>query len=199
MKVRPIIFSGWGVRAILEGRKTQTRRVIRRQPHPTWTRNYELRPYDEDVLCGSILSPGYLSHCPYGVPGDRLWVRETFALHPTETELGKPIVFYCSRGDTVLPNNKWRPTIYMPRWASRITLEIVKVWVERLWEISLRDIIAEGVLRGHRSDMALADAYTLLWDQLNARRGFGWLVNPWVWVIEFKVLDLKRTDIPRNP
>lgn len=169
MTERPILFSGEMVRAILEGRKTQTRRVMKPQP-------------DTEFPCV------YDRECLYGIPGDRLWVREAFSIydHPEG-----PVCFYKADHpqDEYL---KWRPSIHMPRWVSKILLEITDIRVERLKDISEEDAKAEGVVIGVEefkvtgTDRPYKLAYSLLWDLINAKRGFGWDVNPWVWVIEFK-------------
>jgi hypothetical protein len=148
---RPIIFSAPMVRALLEGRKTQTRRV--------WT---EKRPYGEI--------------------GDRVWVKEAWhaprgldRLRPGELPPGTRIT-YVADGDGSDAGKK-RSVLFMPRWASRLTLELVDVRVESLQEISDADARAEGV--------ANRDAYHKLWDSINSARGFGWETNPRVWVVEF--------------
>jgi len=130
---RPILFSGPMIRAILAGRKTQTRRVAKltgagRVKEAGSHRNWHLA------------DPDAVKACPYGTPGDRLWVRETFC------DTGCQRAVY--RADTAVENWKyriWRPSIYMPRWASRITLEITDVRLERLQDISEADAAAEGV------------------------------------------------------
>ena len=181
MKESPILFNGDMVRAILAGQKTQTRRIIKGRPSKT----------QQDAL-----------FCPYGHPSDRLWVKETFAYAQDGTVVyrasmvGSPWDAITRRAIT------WRPSIHMPRWASRITLEITDVRVERVQDISEADAWAEGieVLDGQFADAdicATAKKYGLmfenanciyahLWDTLYAARGLGWGVNPWVWVITFK-------------
>lgn len=199
MKEHPIIFSTDMVKAILDGRKTQTRRVIKTQPSPnakifsrgltlskTWQ---EYDGYYEDA-------PPRLFDCPYGQVGDRLWVREKYAFCAVDDRTSRALYFDCNYTDIIADKYDktklgWHPSIHMPRWASRITLEITGIRVERLQEITPDDIKAEGIdvtYTGTKqwsvgmpySDMAK------LWDSLNAKRGYGWEVNPWVWVIEFK-------------
>ena len=132
--------------------------------------------------------------CPYGRPGDLLWVRET---HGIQLKLGespdypKGLVVY--RADLPEDSNfqyegggsAWRPSIHMPRWASRITLEITGVRVERVQDISEKDAIAEGAAFRKDEDGEL-DAFNNIWDIINEKRGYSWDNNPWVWVIEFK-------------
>jgi len=179
---RPILFSGPMVRAILDGRKTQTRRVVKA---PRW----------------SIPDrAGVDFACPYGIPEDQLWVRESAWYPPLGDKFS---VQYCADVDEAtlrnarrdLPRQGWRfhASIHMPRWASRITLEIEDVQVERVRDITEEDARAEGApdmggieaysgrhLRAHR------DGFHFLWDEINFERGFGWNVNPWVWAITFR-------------
>lgn len=168
---RPILFSGPMVRAILDGRKTQTRRVAK-----------GFLPWDE---------------CPYGLPGDRLWVRETYrsAIHGA----GRKIVYRADQ-DGSTDGFVWRPSIFMPRALCRLVLDVAAVGVERLQDISLHDCYAEGCERPNplRLGSVVCETdnargwYTQLWDSLNAKRGFGWATNPWVWVVEFKRAEAIR-------
>jgi hypothetical protein len=182
VRERPILFSGPMVRAILEGRKTQTRRII----NPKWWRC--LDPENEQDRIAA------LSMCPYGQPGDRLWVRETWAMmpdcHPVDSY---PVYRATDPGwDDSNSGLRWRPSIHMPRWASRITLEITCVRVERLCEISDEDAIAEGITEQEAEDPTYdgsqpAWAFMTLWDSIN---GFGsWAANPFVWVVEFQPIN----------
>jgi len=206
MKVRPIIFSGDMVNAILAGNKTQTRRVIKPQPwliDPAEKEYHKWECYDGKNY--------YLIECPYGQPGDRLWVRETWGLYNTEPKDGpeKAMIFYkASDGENhELRYQLWRSPIFMPRWASRITLEIESVRVERLQEISTDDCIDEGIedefcivanvpiTKDLVADIA-RDRFRELWDSINAKSGYGWDTNCWVWVIGFKKLETApRTDV----
>lgn len=200
---RPILFSDAMVRAILEGRKTQTRRVLKPQPPAgAHSPGLVLFPADGGSACVfdvPLNSPVYRHECPYGQPGNRLWVREAFALHAhgAKDPAGHPIVFYRAQGDQIMQGNRWRPSIHMPRWASRIILDITDIRVERVQDISENDARAEGVREMAEYSMprnpyepGICDdprnAYRILWDQINAKRGYGWDVNPWVWVVEFK-------------
>ena len=197
MKERPNIFSAPMVRAILEGRKTQTRRVI--------------KPIGDGETPMHVVKHGgklYLDEtphaCPYGQPGDRLWVRETWAYHVqaigSVTDEDGPFVYRADRmAEQSRLCDRWRPSIHMPRWASRILLEVVSVRVERLNEISEVDANAEGcrAIQGcewHTFEEAAAgipmhkhtaiDAYSALWESINGPGS--WEANPWVWVVEFK-------------
>ena len=193
MTDRPILFSGEMVRAILEGRKTQTRRVI-------VSRGYQLRVID-GVVETNLGSPNgefrkWLGISPYGVVGDRLWVRETWAQLCEADELtGKCDIAYRADDwpeDEPGPDyikGTWRPSIFMPRWASRITLEIERISVQRVQDIGDDSCEAEGVSLANASIPGyLRKRFQTLWDSINAKRGFGWNVNPWVWVIEFRMV-----------
>lgn len=180
MRERPILFIAEMVRAILDGRKTQTRRVIKAP------KGFEVR--DAGVEFG----------CPYGQPGDRLWVRESFAIGPRD----KDVIFAADKkwdvdGKPLPPaGSVWKPSIFMPHWASRIILEITGVRVERVQAISEEDAYAEGRSLNDECDPVSRPGgnwFRKLWDSLNAKRGFGWDVNPWAWVIEFKRIEEGRT------
>lgn len=201
MKERPILFSGEMVRSILDGRKTQTRRIVKPQPgshHWEAIKGYELRVSGPHAMSDGRTGFRF-SHripqnanddgvvwalCHYGGPGDRLWVRETWSQPGGQLR-------YRADGDRGSWDVwKWVPSIHMPRWASRITLEIVSVRVERLWSISRGDAIAEGCPR--RRDTGGTSPvvwFHELWESINWKGS--WSVNPWVWVIEFKRLEEK--------
>lgn len=203
MKERGILFSGEMVRAILERRKTQTRRVIK----------------NPGRLNGLMLSGEEGNWCPYGRAGDRLWVRETcvrftgipvnrkpWPLAP-EWRLSPDGDPYKSLLPKVYDNFVAQldaaaacvsvPSIHMPRWASRITLEVIGVRVERLRDITEEDAKAEGIDLKHfnsmhsLSDKPYAHCFEWLWNSINAKHGYGWDVNPYVWVVEFKPLEVK--------
>lgn len=168
---RPIIFSGPMVRGIIEGRKTQTRRVIRGSSGAA-----DIYAGERDGLWvvqrfGDAAQA--VIRCPYGCPGDRLWVRETVGL------TGTGLVY---RADNEVHINHWIPAIHMPRTASRITLEILSISVGRVQDISYEEAWREGVFP--ESGDAVA-AFADLWDRINGKRGYGWDANPWVWVVEF--------------
>lgn len=197
MKERPINIKAWEVRAILDGRKTQTRRVVKPQPSGdlSW----------RGVISCSTIKADEGKHaftdrypcarqaqrirCPYGQPGDRLWVRETWATSaalddrkPTDAEkpgmgYGWPVWYAADSGEVTwrgakdggpafTTRGKGRSSIHMPRWASRLTLEVESVWVERLSEISEEDANAE------------------IWKSINSPGS--WAENPWVWVVTFR-------------
>jgi len=205
MKERPILFSGEMVRAILDGRKTMTRRVIKPQPPISWD-VCEPVEHTSGVFCFYRSSDtdfhGY-KKCPYGQHGDRLWVKETWSQFAPRPKPGDGVpenacIDYRadysasalrrgldSDGDPYKPPS-WRPLIHMPRWASRINLEVVSVRVERVQDISEDDARAEGISNPLGS-LAL-NIFPSLWDSINLKRGYGWDTNPWVWVIEFKRL-----------
>lgn len=183
MKERPTLFSGPMVRAILDGRKTQTRRVIKPQPDG----------------CELDRSKFYLG--PYGVPGDRLWVRETWWQIPEPSlrqlrdgaDTWPKEVAYAADEDDPGTVREWgwklRPSIFLPRKFSRITLEITDVRVQRLNEISGSDVLSEGIPEqgGNSSDgeYRLQMAFKDLWDSINGKK-HPCASNPWVWAITFK-------------
>lgn len=167
-----MLFSGPMVRAILDGKKTMTRRIVKRKLIPM---------IDHFVLKGEPPMSGVVS--PYG---DRIWVKETFM------PLQHGFAYRAHANDTAI--GKWKPSIFMPRVASRITLEVGEVRIERLHQMSREDALAEGVDLSEElypnvnaADKAL-DRFPKLWDSINARRGFAWETNPWVWVIPFRVV-----------
>ena len=200
IRERPILFSGEMVRAILDGRKTQTRRVLSKQP-------LEIIPMKTPGLWTGLMSRdpnrGVVFKCKYGRPGDRLWVREAArvtalcgnaAVVQYKADLSTINALRIPRSHAGLPTAQERENFYsgrfMPRWASRISLEITDVRVERVQEISVNDSRAEGSPwdeHGFRSEHR--PWFIETWNSINAKRGFGWDVNPWVWVIEFKRLD----------
>ncbi len=264
VKERPILFNGEMVRAVLDGRKTQTRRVIKPQPtnrpEPCCYSGTGWAESNDDGGCKCSNKP---IRCPYGEPGDRLWVRETWMEYDVNDFDGENCdehhvsVLYRSSYDPqgpgpahVQPNavvphqvdyetldnarraihqyevfgEKWKPSIFMPRWASRINLELTDVRVERVQDISEEDARAEGLERIHveyppspsndfQGDWSVGfkdyknigeyagwggdagafscplKSFMSLWNSINESRGFGWEVNPWVWVVEFKVID----------
>jgi hypothetical protein len=202
VKTRPILFSAPMVLAILDGRKTQTRRVAWFEPSPT------------DGIVHS-------RPCPYGAPRDRLYVRETWnlcaakelapgdALGPRSPTNRALRVVYRAGGSETHPehpeygHSRWRSSLYMPQWASRLTLEITQVRLERLQDISEDDARAEGVdewipctlhtglrgvhIGGARRKGTCREHYELLWEQINGKRA-PWASNPWVFVISFRRL-----------
>ena len=223
MNEHPILFSRPMVRAILEGRKTQTRRVVKFKNTFFKGITGQVQEHHDMKTCYPMPNGGFVFwsfdpgkqfsdlayensgdgiRCPYGEPGDRLWVRETWSASPGCIAIKyQPDVLY--RADTypAIPH-KWRPSIFMPRWASRIALEIVNVRVERVGDISTNDALAEGVEKtnsardywayrdytGNGQDLSPCMSYQSLWESINASRGFGWDVNPWVWILDFKRL-----------
>lgn len=230
-----MIFNGEMVRAILDGRKKQTRRIMKVQPsdgfHPThngynldlnahWytpgvvDKNGYLQPAKKDVFGVADENEGYT--CPFGAVGDRIWVREAFQGPLVSEELleeyraypekfenpeyceyaadGGPRPEYCDLDDNL--RHGWRPSIHMPRWASRITLEITGVRVERLRDLSEDDAKSEGitpssggVLPGWEYRINFRDLWMSIYGADN------WEANPWVWVIEFKVVP----NVQDNP
>lgn len=215
MKERPILFSAPMVRAILDGRKTQTRRICKGQRELSCAQDFRV------------------DQCPYGQPGDRLWVREGFKpIASGEVKDGygevryghayradaatiwaaRPTIIHDLTGQPAtgpmqFQERPWKSPIHMPRSASRITLEVTGVRVERLQQISQEDAIAEGVrpdpgmvgdddIMVHEVMLALSPGliemnaprarYVLLWDSINNKFPNNWNANPWVWVVEFR-------------
>lgn len=207
-KERPILFSGEMVRAILEGRKTQTRRIIKPQPPQcdgrwsfiasstekgeTGKFRYSWLDANGTAFTSRGRESGVSVRCPYGTVGDRLWVRETFGIDPFGNMPGHLELLYraTSKIDPDYPV-KWKPSIHMPRWASRITLEITDVRVERLQDISKVDAAAEGFqfkLLGKWEPSSIAiKEFQSLWCEINGVDS--WSLNPWVWVIGFRKME----------
>lgn len=214
MKERPILFSAPMVRAILSGQKTQTRRAIRKQFAPdaepaevaaTSPEGWQISGHSglwwDDA--GACIDDAI--RCPYGQPGDRLWVRESWRVcggREFEYQQDRSQVMYrATHSEDGFPlgweSYKWRPSIHMPRWSSRILLEVTGVRVERLNDISKADAIAEGAPPSHPSiDRVSAEYghadfsrswYAQLWDQINGAES--WETNPWVWVVQFKRVE----------
>lgn len=226
MKERPIIFSGEMVRAILDGRKTQTRRVVK--PQPIFERGAWSVPgffcNTESGFKESLLNSSFT--CPYGKPGDRLWVKEAFGeskvrdrsvtdrihlvhkawRYKADAEIESADgIFVCGRRDngkaiqTRADLYKWTSPLFMPREASRITLEITDIRVERLQEITVGDIDQEGMIPrlvtgfdvsidGELSSTGVAAMklqFSTLWDKINGKK-HPWASNPFVWVVEFR-------------
>jgi hypothetical protein len=229
VKERPIIFSGPMVKALLAGAKTQTRRVVKPQPYwqkgkglvsPGWAWNIEpkckLQAWPEDGI-GSQMA----KFCPYGIVGDRLWVREAWS-HGTAPNNPNGIAVYLVSGsreqfekeyaklhpDAPKESADWchewvnKSPLFMPRWASRITLELTGVRVERLQSISMEDAKAEGVLfdplestysddnppRKRIGGLQRLVEYKKLWDKINGKK-HPWESNPFVWVLEFRRIE----------
>lgn len=198
MKARPILFSAPMIKALLAGTKNQTRRTIKPQPD-----------------CGFIVGAPGSPACPYGAPGDLLWVRETWARNAhqvSDTRMDTSLVYRADGESRALDNGcelPWRPSIFMPRQHSRLTLRITEVRVQRLQEISEADAQAEGV-----SDAALSarslhrfnnmkpwpelyrPMYSLLWDEINGAGS--WAANPWVWALTFEVLQKNVDEVLRG-
>ncbi|WP_460143117.1 hypothetical protein [Pseudomonas sp. S3_B08] len=205
IKERPILFSAPMVRAVLDGRKTVTRRPVKVQPRS----RADIGSYGKGQPF--IRNPDVTKcnpECPFGNPGDRLWVRETWYCDHNEVMRGpylKPddldviearddgTLVYAADGLTPYEADQpvWKPSIHMPRWASRILLEITDVRVERLQDISRADIRAEGLqcppeLASDDVSPNYRDWYPEAWKELWNSTGGDWDANPWVWVVEFK-------------
>ena len=206
MKERPILFSAPMVRAILAGTKMQTRRVVKPQP-PASTHQVETWHHPDAkprfftwTTAGEISDQWEPLPCPYGQPGDRLWVRETFrgcrayeVQGYAPKDWGNKPIWFAADGTPPGRPEQWalrsRPSIHMPRWASRITLEVTDVRVERLQDISEADAVAEGVKNSlHLPGGRFAtENFAHLWWSINGDGS--WEANPWVWVVEFKRIE----------
>lgn len=230
MNTKPMLFSGHLVRALLEGRKVQTRRPASVESLPngmiTPVSGYAPRSPEE-----------HLSYCPYGQPGDLIWVRETWAsvhfsvdyesgicddIYDLNGNEDGEIIYRASFGaddeDIECRGFKWRPSIHMPRWASRLTLRITNVRIERLQDISENDAASEGIevfnedgnlwysgyMQGEESWFDSPEiwhcndpvqAFKELWDGINYKLGKGWATNPWVWVLDFEVIKANVDDV----
>ena len=206
MNERPILFSAPMVRAILEGRKTQTRRVVKDIIWDAYEGPCRVRLTPEDLKGDDVRNDFHDGgiRCPYGAPGDRLWVRETWYCDDYRVQQGpylKPddmdieearedgtLIYRASSGDHPYEAEQpiWSPSIHMPRWASRIDLEVTGVRVERLQDISEADAEAEGCqnsLHLHGGRFA-NENFRWLWESINGDGS--WDANPWVWVVEFR-------------
>lgn len=198
MKERPILFSTPMVQAILAGRKTQTRRVVKPQP-------------DEDGLAKFIPSQrwedtgGKAYTCPYGKVGDVLWVRETWKEAP-EQATWKKYSYKADYNSHLAQLGKWKPSIFMPKDASRIWLKITNVSVERLQDITNKDAMSEGIESidhgVHWRNYVPSEiscfihpmhSFESLWTSINGEDS--WNANPWVWVIEFERIEKPTSDV----
>lgn len=218
MKDHPIIFNSESVRAILEGRKTQTRRVIKDSclqsiPFDEVSPVMYSPPFFKDgewlyELQSAVDATEYIKiKCPYGKVGDRIWVRENIC--PTVYcgfeifKHGTWIIKYkadnkmikCPRGKKKWWKRNWDykpsrliPSIHMPKWAARIWLEITGIRIERVQEITFQDMRAEMGTEENATDLW---DWVDLWDSINKKRGYSWESNPWVFVIEFKRIEVK--------
>ncbi len=195
---KPIIFCADMVRAILDGRKTQTRRIIKPQPEGPGPSHAAQLP-DGDWVWGN--NSGQTFRCPHPV-GTWLWVRETW--WHNESIPGADGLAYRAAGNfpSYMAGARWRSPIHMPRWASRITLEVTQVRVQRTQEISCEDALSEGVLPAGSMVIdwtAYRCGFVSLWNRLNAKRGYGWDVNPWNFAYTFKRLEPRPVSYLTTP
>lgn len=215
MADRPILFSAPMIRALLDGRKTQTRRVLKPQPivEPNGAWRWEGRNGGFVGAMGTHVDDGFPESAKdfsRFQPGDRLWVKETYSgphrmgdIPPRDWSHDLPIHYWADSNPKSGDWGRPKPSIHMPRWASRLTLVVTDVRVERLQDISEADAIAEGVRRNPHGNgdqwidypegssavgwIDPRDSFRSLWDGLNAARGFGWGANPWVVALTFTV------------
>ncbi|EMG5738639.1 morphogenetic protein [Yersinia enterocolitica] len=194
MNEKPILFNAEMVNAILSGRKTQTRRIISEKTLHLFgvaAGAGECHPLE---LCDERSQSYYLEFCPLGKSGDQLWVRETWARYNID-QTSHDMAYRATTPADWPKEGLWRPSIHMPRWASRIDLLITGVRVERLNDISEQDARAEGVKawRGPAEELVGGKlAFFELWDSIYGQKeGENWQANPWVWVIEFERMEAK--------
>lgn len=224
---RPILMNPASMRGLMDNRKHQTRRLLKPQP----SNDFALNPDHPDLgpfklRDGTVTGWGFCDadgreyRSPYGGPGDLLWTRETWRplcrrANPAHRSV---LVQYRAGGQLWMPCldpafqvppwwkaclDPWRPSVFLPRWASRALLEVVDVRPERVQQTSFADCLAEGIYRGSNGRYAdypsgqtvpgwqdPRESYRTMWDSINQARGQGWAANPWVWVIAFKVLEL---------
>lgn len=208
MADRPILFSGPMVCALLEGRKTQTRRTVKPQPELSARMGFVQADRRGNRWAFGVgaddrqTGRNFVHRCPYGKPCDLLWVRETWARDNDDGTL----MYKASRDDE---NNsdwqwlcdhgmaRWKPSIHMPRAASRLTLRISDVRVERLQTISEADAEAEGCGRSDCYPHTFRDAYASLWDRINGPGAWG--ANPWVWALTFEVIKANVDTVKVSP
>lgn len=205
------------VRALLDGRKAQTRRVIK--PPPVNLRELDdrlSRQFNDPDLWGYAYAEDgnhmplsyWLNLCNYGQPGDYLWVRETWDQPYKRTENENGCIYRADYGykhgldPNFAKDNKWKSPIHMFRWASRLTLLIEDIRVERVQDISESDAIAEGTQQpmGMQAAWSERDVFYQLWNSINGKpkpdgTDYSWEANPWVWVIEFKVIQKNIDEI----
>lgn len=215
MKDKPILFNADMIRALLDGRKTQTRRIVK--PQPIWIGEPGV-PFKT-----TNADPKGIINCPYGYRGRLAWVRETTEADETTNDTcvlsrysadGKPVL-YSGSDDPEYDGSiaHWdyhqstRPSIHMHRWASRLTLKIIDIRIERVQDISDGDAKAEGCkgweLRAycHDHDVGImvyetsCEQFKVLWNSINTKRGFGWDKNPWVWCVSFSVIHKNIDDV----
>jgi len=207
MKEHPIIFKLDLVEAILSGKKTETRRIIK--PQPSEMEGVPPDPKEMNYYCTDYPPGGWAYYwgeapwnsskairCPYGLVGDKLWVRETTYVDGTgylRYKADESTVFQTHPKGWDKPIGRTIPSIHMPRWVCRLILEVIDIKVEILQDITLEGVIAEGF----DLDLSLCDTlelkrdaargyFKIKWNEINAKRGYSWESNPWVWVVKFK-------------
>lgn len=198
--MKPIIFSTPMVQAILDGRKTQTRGVVKINGQPISSPEERLELTEDGLIYHSVNSMSGYYKLSYQL-GDILWVRETWATVSSGIIEYKATYRDPYTGSTEIDHIgkkiTWRPSIHMPREAARIFLRVTNVKVERLQDITVEDAIAEGMSEILIDGVVFISAkgdFRVFWDALNIKRGYGWDTNPWVWVIEFERITKEEAE-----
>lgn len=195
MKERGILYTPDNIRAVRDRRKWQTRRIISPQPERIQEGCYDWYQRDKRLRWNQFTDAEFVARCPYGVVGDRLYVKEGFYAESDTTVHYRLDGWQYEDG----AGKGWTSALFMPKKYARLWLEITDVRVERLQDISEADAIAEGIplatvdiavvgkhlVKGNLS----IDRYARLWDSINEKDGHGWAVNEWVWVLTFKVIE----------
>jgi len=192
MNAAPIIFGAESVKATLSGKKTVTRRVVK--PVPRVDEKGRVWLYrsqnGHEGMAGNTPGrvPQSVAHefCRYGSPGEYLWVKEAWRTHidldhlkPSDLPQDTRIIYEADDSPSFRSDGRYRNPLHMPRWASRLLLKLDDVWVERLHDMSQETLVAEGV----------GGDFVNHWNRLNAKRGFPWKSNPWVWCLKFRLLE----------
>lgn len=205
MNARPILFRDEMVDKLLMDWKTQTRRAIKPQPRTDATHGdiEQSEKYPGEFfqwVDGGDKLPSFT--CPYGVPGDLLWVRETWhtdtlpleqARAEHEDMMSESPIYFRASVEELEAGYLWRPSIHLPRWASRLTLRITDIRVQRVQEITEYECEEEGV--GHVMPHSAREMYAKLWDSINGKGA--WRRNPWVWALTFEVIEKNVDDVLR--
>lgn len=218
MKEHPILFNPEMVKAVLDGRKTQTRRIVK--PQPEYRENESVPWHFGTFFHGwnldheAVSVKDVVEYCPYGQVGDLLYVRERFCVGAVVAgdslpeEIDPEYIEQCKGQENIIPYEwairedigmedvKWKPSIHMPKAASRISLKITNIRIERVQDISTEDILSEGIIQrfpkvnDQFTPTILRGAFIELWNSTTDKKEFQFRANPWVWVVEFKLAEI---------